>query len=580
MSTATLPMYEWKTIPWAKLQKNVFKLQKRIYQASLRGDTRTVHKLQRLLLSSQSARLLATKRVTQDNQGKNTPGVDRQARLRPNQRLEMARLLHFGKKPSPLRRVWIPKPGTHEKRPLGIPTLWDRALQAWAKLAMEPEWEAKFEPNSYGFRPGRGCHDAVEAIFSSISRKPKFVLDADIAKCFDRIDHDALLAKLDTFPALRRIVKGWLRAGVLENSELLPTKAGAPQGGVISPLLANIALHGLEKTILDAFPAVLSAEGKHTAWKPQVVRYADDFVVLHPDRESINKCRDIAAKWLSTLGLALKPEKTHITHTLKREEQTPGFNFLGFNVRQHPVGRTKSGLNTHGKLLGFKTLITPSREGISRHVERLRETLKAHRGGSTEILVRRLNRVIRGWSLYYSSVCSKAAFAYLDTILYSMLLSWAKRRHANKTSAWVMRHYWRPDKGCWHFQSETGMLLLRHAKIPIRRHIKVAGTKSPFDGNWLYWATRMGRHPELNPRTALLLKSQQGKCAKCGLYFNDGDHLHKHRHLLASGKQRVQLLHGYCRQARYLTGQISEEPDDGKLSSPVLEPSRRCDLPA
>lgn len=276
MSTATLPMYEWNTIPWPKLQRNVFKLQKRIYQASLRGDTPTVHKLQKLLLSSHSARMLATRRVTQDNQGKNTPGVDKKARLDPADRMNMARLLHFGQKPSPLRRVWIPKPKSQEKRPLGIPTLWDRALQFWVKLAMEPEWEAKFEPNSYGFRPGRGCHDAIEAIFSGIVRKPKFVLDADIAKCFDRIDHDALLAKLGTFPSLKRIIRGWLRAGIFENRQLLPTTAGTPQGGVISPLLANIALHGLEKVIVDSFPATCRKNGKDVAWKPKVIRYADD----------------------------------------------------------------------------------------------------------------------------------------------------------------------------------------------------------------------------------------------------------------------------------------------------------------
>jgi RNA-directed DNA polymerase len=547
MSTATLPMYEWKTIPWAKLQRNVFKLQKRIYQASLRDDTDTVHKLQRLLLASQSARLLATRRVTQDNKGKNTPGVDQQARLRPKERMEFAHLLHFGKIPSPLRRVWIPKPRTQEKRPLGIPTLWDRALQAWVKLAMEPEWEAKFSPHSYGFRPGRGCHDAVEDIFNSIVKRPKFVLDADITKCFDRINHEALLAKLGTFPFLRRIIKGWLQAGVLDNRELRPTITGSAQGGVISPLLANVALHGLEKAILDAFPATTVSEGKKTNWKPRVIVYADDFIVLHHEWETITRCRDIAVQWLSAMGLELNPEKTHITHTLKMDEQRPGFNFLGFNIRQHPVGRTHSGHDNVGRLLGHKTLIKPSREGIARHVERLRETIKTHRGVSTEILVRRLNQTIRGWSLYYSTVCSKATFSKLSKILFSMLFPWAKRRHANKTTKWVIRHYWRLQNGRKYFQSESGIRLTDHAEIPIRRHIKVIGAQSPFDGNWLYWATRMGRHPELDAKTALLLKSQQGKCVKCGTYFVDGDHLHKHRYRLASGKQHVQLLHGFCR---------------------------------
>jgi RNA-directed DNA polymerase len=232
MSTAATPMYEWKAIPWRKLERVVFKLQTRIYQAKRRGDVQAVRNLQRLLMTSWSAKYLAVRRVTQDNRGKQTAGVDGVKALTPPQRLKLAQTLVLTGRVRPLRRVWIPKPGTDERRPLGIPTMANRATQALLKLALEPEWEAVFEPNSYGFRPGRSAHDAIKAIHGGICLKPKYVLDADIAKCFDRIDHQALLHKLNTTPTVRRVIRAWLRAGVLENGELYPTAMGTPQGGV------------------------------------------------------------------------------------------------------------------------------------------------------------------------------------------------------------------------------------------------------------------------------------------------------------------------------------------------------------
>ena len=254
MTTVNLPMDEWKHIPWRRIERSVFKLQKRIYRASLKGDRRTVHKLQRLLTKSQGGRLMAVRRVTQDNQGKKTAGIDGVKSLTPKQRSVLSQTLKVDGKALPVRRTYIPKPGTTEKRPLGIPTMKDRATQALVKLALEPEWEARFEPNSYGFRPGRSCHDAIKAIFDAVRYQTKWVLDADIAKCFDRIDHDQLLSKTQTFPALRRQLRAWLKAGMMEHGELFPTQQGTPQGGCISPLLANIALHGLENEIGCRFP--------------------------------------------------------------------------------------------------------------------------------------------------------------------------------------------------------------------------------------------------------------------------------------------------------------------------------------
>ena len=353
MSTATEPMYEWRDLPWKRIERKVYKLQQRIYRASSRGDARTVHKLQRLLMRSWHARLLATRRVTQDNQGKQTAGVDGVKALTPPQRLKLAQSLRLPERAKPVRRVWIPKPGKDEQRPLGIPTMEHRAQQALAKLALEPEWEARFEPNSYGFRPGRGCHDAIDAIYISINKQAKYVLDADIASCFDKICHWALLDKLNTFPTMSRAIRAWLKSGVMEEGKLYPTTEGSPQGGVISPLLANVALHGLETAIREGFT---TREGK-----PTVVRYADDFVVLHPKLEAIERAQQLATQWLLGVGLELKPSKTHIAHTLHEHERKVGFDFLGFNMPQYPAGRHRSASRPSSNPARQPSECTPSR---------------------------------------------------------------------------------------------------------------------------------------------------------------------------------------------------------------------------
>ena len=240
------PNLKWRDIDWKKVERYVFKLQKLIYKASSRGKIRKMRKYQKLLTKSYDARLLAVRRVTQDNQGKKTAGIDGIKSLPPMQRFNLVEMLKSRYlKASPTRRVWIPKPGKEEKRPLSIPTLYDRALQALVKLGRSPEWEALFEPNSYGlFR--RSAHDAIAAIYDSINKKPKYVLDADISKCFDRINHDALLRKVGRTP-YRRLIKQWLKSGVFDNKHFSETMEGTPQGEVISPLLANIALHGERK---------------------------------------------------------------------------------------------------------------------------------------------------------------------------------------------------------------------------------------------------------------------------------------------------------------------------------------------
>ncbi|NEP00910.1 MAG: RNA-directed DNA polymerase [Symploca sp. SIO2E9] len=330
MNTVQKPMYEWKDINWRKLERSVFKLQKRIYRASNRGDVKLVGRLQRLLISSSTARALAVRRVTQENQGKKTAGVDGVKSLTPKQRLTLIDKINLGSKVKPTRRVWIPKPGTEEKRPLGIPTMEDRALQALVKLALEPEWEARFEPNSYGFRPGRSCHDAIGevrfepnsygfrpgrschdaigAIYISINKKPKWVLDADISKCFDKINHQKLLDKLNTYPSMRRLIRSWLKAGVMGNEGFQDTNAGTPQGGVISPLLANIALHGLENVVKHYADKLIPGDKSKNRKALNLIRYADDFVVMHKD---LNIIEDVQRRIRRQNCSSVKREDAH-----------------------------------------------------------------------------------------------------------------------------------------------------------------------------------------------------------------------------------------------------------------------------
>jgi len=602
---------EWRKVDWRKLERRVFKLQKRIFRASSRGDLKAVRRLQKTLMRSWSGKMLAVRRVTQDNQGKKTAGVDGVKSLSPVQRLALVKNLELKGKSKPTRRVWIDKPGTDEKRPLGIPTMYDRALQALVKLALEPEWEALFEPNSYGFRPGRSCQDATEAIFSAIKQKAKYVLDADIAKCFDRINHGELLRKINTFPSLRRQIKVWLKSGVMDDKQLFPTSEGTPQGGVISPLLANIALHGMEeriKQVAETLPGNKQANYKALS----LIRYADDFVILHEDLTVVQRCKEIISEWLNGIGLELKPIKTRLAHTLnKYNGQDAGFNFLGFNIRQYPVGKYNTGYNSNGKPLGFKTLIKPSKQKVKIHYDSISEIISQHKTAPQAELIARLNPIIRGWANYYRTVVSKEAYSELNKKVYLKLKSWAQRRHPNKSGTWVANKYWQTIGGDnWVFatkqEGKDPLRLLKHSATEIMRHVKVKGDASPYDGNLVYWSTRMGKNPEAPKNVATLLKRQKGKCAHCGLYFTE-ESVMEVDHVIPKSKggkgnyDNLQLLHRHCHDEKTTkdgslgnksgcnsakpkpvkTGNrgvrdknlITEEPDEVKVSRPVLKTS-------
>lgn len=554
-----MPVIEdWTGAPWRKLEQHLYRLQKRIYQAQDRGNVKVVHSLQRLLMKSRAARMLAVRRVTQESQGKQTAGVDGVKAIGPSVRLLFVdRLRALDDIPAqPVRRVLIPKAGKPgEFRPLGIPVLLDRAAQTLATFALEPQWEARFEANSYGFRPGRSGHDAIEAIYLTIVQQPKYVLDADIKGCFDNIAQEPLLNKLDTIPRIRRAVKAWLRAGVLAEGVFTPTTAGTPQGGCASPLLANIALHGLEQA---AAAAVYPAEpGEDRRRRPVLIRYADDFVILHRRRDAIVAARLAVEHFLADLGLHLHPTKTTITHTLQSEEGRVGFDFLGFTVRQYPCGKTTGGHAARGEgRLTWKTCITPSKSAVKRHVTRLGALIRQYRGAPQAALIERLNPIIRGWTNYYRTVVSSATFAQCDSHRYAQLWRWARWRHPQRSAHWTARRYWSFAPGRrWQFTvlhgDYQGLRLRNHTDTHIKRHVKVRGRATPYDGNLPYWAQRLKDHPLTSTTLGRLLAKQQGRCASCGLTFTaqsliDIDHTTPTSQGGADLSHNYQVLHRHC----------------------------------
>lgn len=501
-------------------------------------------------MKSEAARLLAVRRVTQDNRGKKTAGIDGVKSLQPAQRLPLARTIHprhwKRHKARPVRRVWIPKPGKAERRPLGIPTMGDRARQALAKMALEPEWEARFEPNSYGFRPGRSTQDAVEAIFLAVKHKSKFVLDADIQGCFDHINHEALLTKLQTYPTMRRLVKGWLKAGVFDGQEFSATQSGTPQGGVISPLLANIALHGME-TLVNQI---------EQGWeKVLIIRYADDFVLFHSDRAVLEEATRAVERFLEGIGLSLSAKKTRITHTLTPYQGNVGFEFLGFSIRQHRVGKTHSGKNPKGRPLGFKTIIKPSREAIKRHIRAMKQRIRLRRARPQAAIIKTLNPLIRGWAAYYRTVIASEVFTRCDQALYQQLMRWSMVRHLTKGRNYAVKKYWRPNEsGKLVFKTPENAEVRTHSKTKVERHVKVKGSASPYDGNLRYWSQRLASHPMYSGKLGTLLHRQGGKCRWCELHFASDDVIeidHIDRNRANNQLDNLRALHRHCHAERH-----------------------------
>ena len=506
--------FDWRQVDWRRVEDDVRRLRQRIFTASKSGDLARVRNLQKLMLRSRANTLISVRRVTERNAGRLTAGVDGEVVLTPEAKARLADRVHRMIEPfkaMPVRRVYIPKAGSRTKRrPLGIPVIADRCHQARVVNALEPEWEARFEPRSYGFRPGRGCHDAIQAVYEVVKgRSPKrlWALDADLAQAFDKLAHDHILAMLGTFPA-RGMVAQWLKAGVVEQGRLHRTEDGVPQGGVVSPLLLNIALHGMEQAAGVRYEKSGRWGARIAKGCPATIRYADDFVVLCHTRQQALEVKARLARWLAPRGLAFNEDKTRVVSLGE------GFDFLGFNVRRY----------------GTKPLIKPSKAAIRRIRERLRAELRSLRGSNAPTVIKKLNPIIRGWAAYYRTQVSAEVFDALDQYLWELTFKWARFSHANKPTRWVVARYWarfnkaRQDR--WVFgDRKSGAYLHKFKWTNIVRHRIVMGVASTDDPALAdYWGQRRRKARLPIDKTSLwLLKAQDGRCAICGSVFLPDD---------------------------------------------------------
>ena len=549
---------EWYAIDWQAIHRNVRRLQVRIVQAVKEGRWGKVRALQRLLTHSFSGKVLAVRRVT-ENQGKKTPGVDREVWDTPEKKTQAVReLKRRGYQPQPLRRVYIPKSDGVTMRPLGIPTMKDRAQQALYLLALDPVVETTADNNSYGFRQQRSCADAMEQCFNALARSiPQWILEGDIKSCFDRISHDWLLAHV---PMDRAILQKWLKAGYMDKHVFHETTDGTPQGGIISPALANCALDGLERLLKEKFPArklLPSLGGKLPC--VHFIRYADDFIITGRTKELLEEeVKPLVEQFLQPRGLELSPKKTVITHV------EHGFDFLGQNVRKYPKG---------------KLLIKPSKKNVKIFLDGIRKIIKAGLGLSAAELIDWLNPKIRGWANYHRHVVSKRVFQRVDHVIFISLWQWARRRHPEKFRRWLKQKYFeRQGQDNWRFFGEScdadgilhKVLLLLASHMPIRRHAKVKGEANPYDPAYeTYFEKREGDHMAETFRGTRTLRFlwffQRGLCPVCNMKITriTGWRLHHRLSRVKGGSTSADnrvLLHPECHDRVHRQGLSVPQP--------------------
>lgn len=532
---------DWHAVSWRQVERNVKGMQIRIAKATREGKWRKVKALQRMLTRTLSAKLLAVKRVT-ENQGKRTAGIDGELWESPETKwLAVSRMKQRGYRPLPLRRVYIPK-ANGKKRPLGIPTMRDRAMQALFLLALEPVSESTSDPNSYGFRSNRSTADAMSQLFVSLSSKAsaQWVLEADIAGCFDNINHEWLIANV---PMERSVLRKWLKSGLIYQSQFQETKAGTPQGGIISPTLANVTLNGLESGLTEYLSMKFGAT-KALRLKVNVVRYADDFVISGSSKEILeNEIKPWIENFLAVRGLKLSEEKTHIVHI------DQGFDFLGWNFRKY-----------QGKLL-----IKPSKKNVQTFYRKVKEIISKHKTVKQMDLIHLLNPILRGWAQYHSPVVAKATYSRMEHLIFDALWQWSKRRHPKKNTGWIRNKYFQiiGDRN-WVFavpavseEGKTDLIeLYQLSGTVIKRHKKIKGAYNPFDPEWEMYGEKLQQERMLEnmrhkKQFIRMYFDQGGLCAvcKCKMTKATGWHDHHIEYRVHGGSDvlgnRV-LLHPNC----------------------------------